>query len=152
MSCQLNTANVQTHKRLSLEPNTETCLGYGSELHYIGTTRYADYIPLSIGEKVVYQSTPDGNCIYNAVSLNFYGNETMATTLKLSSVVHMVDDIIPFSKYIQAATQTQKDISTAEEVERYCMIEMIDTVKHPYQDVYEETDVTFQTVLMFTTG
>ncbi|CAC5391988.1 unnamed protein product [Mytilus coruscus] len=24
MSCQLNTANVQTHKRLSLEPNTET--------------------------------------------------------------------------------------------------------------------------------
>ncbi|CAG2219487.1 unnamed protein product [Mytilus edulis] len=24
MSCQLNTANIQTHKRLSLEPNTET--------------------------------------------------------------------------------------------------------------------------------
>jgi hypothetical protein len=24
----------------------------------------------------------------------------MATTLKLSSVVHMVDDIIPFSKYV----------------------------------------------------
>ncbi|CAC5387649.1 OTUD1 [Mytilus coruscus] len=108
--------------------------------------KYADYIPLSIGERVVYQSTPDGNCIYNAVSLIFYGNETMATTLKLSSVVHMVDDIIPFSKYIveefkedtnmwiQAATRTQKDISTAEEVERCCMIEMIDTVKHPYKD------------------
>ena len=61
---------------------------------------YTDYIPLSIGERVVYQSTPNGNCIYNAISLILYGNETMATTLKLSSVVHMVDDIIPFSKYV----------------------------------------------------
>lgn len=52
------------------------------------------------GERVVYQSTPNGNCIYNAISLILYGNETMATTLKLSSVVHMVDDIIPFSKYV----------------------------------------------------
>ena len=36
--------------------------------------------------------------------------------------------------WIQAATQTQKDVSTAEGVERCCMIEMVDTVKHPYKD------------------
>jgi hypothetical protein len=36
--------------------------------------------------------------------------------------------------WIQAATQTQKDVSTAEGVERCCMIEMVDTFKHPYKD------------------
>ena len=36
--------------------------------------------------------------------------------------------------WIQAVTQTQKDVSTAEGVERCCMIEMVDTVKHPYKD------------------
>jgi hypothetical protein len=36
--------------------------------------------------------------------------------------------------WIQAGTQTQKDVSAAEGVDRCCMIEMVDTFKHPYKD------------------
>ncbi|XP_052098479.1 uncharacterized protein LOC127733168 [Mytilus californianus] len=40
--------------------------------------KYKDLIPLSIGERTAYQSTANGNCIYNAVSIILYGNEDMA--------------------------------------------------------------------------
>jgi len=62
--------------------------------------KYSNYIPLSIGERVVHQATPNGNCIYNAASIILFGNESMAMMLKLASVVKMVDDLVPFSKYI----------------------------------------------------
>ena len=56
---------------------------------------------MTIGDRTVYQSTADGNCIYNAVSIALYGSEDRAMVLKLASIIKMVDDIVPFSKYVR---------------------------------------------------
>ena len=100
--------------------------------------KYSNYIPLSIGERVVHQATPNGNCIYNAAS---------TILLKLSSVVKIVDDLVPFSKYIveefrentflwvHSATRGGSIVGrNTAEIEHLCRIELLETVKHPYTD------------------
>lgn len=70
--------------------------------HLKNLVRYCDFIPKSIGNRMVLQSTPNGNCIFNAISILMYGNESMAMMLKVAAVANMVDQLIPFTKYVSA--------------------------------------------------
>lgn len=69
--------------------------------HLKNLVRYCDFIPKSIGNRMVLQSTPNGNCIFNAISILMYGNESMAMMLKVAAVANMVDQLIPFTKYVR---------------------------------------------------
>ncbi|CAC5391327.1 unnamed protein product [Mytilus coruscus] len=65
-----------------------------------GNDKYEGFIPFSIGERTILQSTPNVNCIFNAISIILYEDETMAMMLKLAAVVKMVDELVPFTKYV----------------------------------------------------
>ena len=67
---------------------------------FLSYNRFSDFIPPSVGERTVLQSSPDGNCIFHTMSIILYGDESFAMTLKLATVVHMVDYLIPFAKYV----------------------------------------------------
>ena len=85
--------------------------------------------------------------IYNAASIILFGNVSMAMMLKLASVVEMVNDLVPFSKYIveefkentflwvHSATRGGSIVGRdTAEIEHLCRIELLETVKHPYTD------------------
>lgn len=46
--------------------------------HLKNLVRYCDFIPKSIGNRMVLQSTPNGNCIFNAISILMYGNDAQS--------------------------------------------------------------------------
>nr|XP_034301305.1 uncharacterized protein LOC105347498 isoform X2 [Crassostrea gigas] len=110
--------------------------------------KYCDFIPKSIGNRMVLQSTPNGNCIFNAISILMYGNESMAMMLKVAAVANMVDQLIPFTKYIieefrgdislwvSSATRGYTSTGTQDptDIEGICRVELLETLKHPYMD------------------
>ena len=53
----------------------------------------ADFYPL--------HATPDGNCFYNSISLNFFGDESMAGLVKLGAVFMLLENEQLFQRILQ---------------------------------------------------
>ncbi|KAK3108397.1 hypothetical protein FSP39_007156, partial [Pinctada imbricata] len=106
--------------------------------------KYKAYgIPLDVGERSIRKTTSNGNCIFNAISIALYGDETMALPLKLGSVLTAAENLVPFTKYLceEYAVNLQRwlssfalDVEAAEDVESACRNELVRILQAPYSD------------------